>query len=270
LKQTPYTIAKTVEKAFGLLEALSEKQPLRPTELVHKLGMSRSSVHRLLATLERLGCVEKTIESQYRLGLKIFVLGNSDPFRKKLIEIAHPYMTWLAEISQENVNLALMYGRELLYIDKIESSHYLKLDQPIGKTDPVYCTALGKALLSGMTEQEFRAFCKSTELTRRTKRTITDPDALWTAINKVKRNGYAIDLEELNEGIHCIGAPIRDYNGKVIAAISISAPAVRLTKERIEELRAPLIETSKEISRKMGYVESVEKGIKRGRKEITK
>jgi IclR family KDG regulon transcriptional repressor len=270
LKQTPYTTAKTVEKAFGLLEALAEKQSSRPSELVHKLGMSRSNVHRLLATLERLGCVEKTLESQYRLGLKIFVLGNSDPLRKKLIEIAHPYMTRLAEISQENVNLALMYGGELLYIDKIESSHYLKLDQPIGKTDPVYCTALGKCLLSGMTEAEFRAFCKSMKLTRRTKKTITDPDALWMAIKRVKKNGFAIDLEELNEGIRCLGAPIRDFTGKVIAAISISAPAVRLARERIEGLKVPLIETSREISRKMGYVGSDEKGSKRGRKEITK
>jgi DNA-binding IclR family transcriptional regulator len=148
-----------------------------------------------------------------------------------------------------------MYEQKVLYIEKIESPHYLKLDQPIGRTDPLHCTALGKALLSGLTDQEIEAFLRSTKLVPCTRKTITDPEVLDRVIRSVRREGYSVDLEELDEGIHCMGAPIRDVTKKVIAAISISAPAIRLTKQKIKKLEVPLIETSLEISKKMGYAE---------------
>jgi DNA-binding IclR family transcriptional regulator len=103
-----------------------------------------------------------------------------------------------------------------------------------------------------MTESEFTEFCQSTELKQYTKRTITNRDALWKVLVKTRKRGYATDLGELREGIHCIGSPIHDSANKVIAAISISAPAIRLTKERMKKLEAPLVEVAREISRKMG------------------
>jgi len=262
VEQSSYSAAKTVEKAFRLLEILSETQPARPSELVQQLGLTRSNVHRLLATLEHLGYVTKNSDTGYCLSLKMFILGNRDPWKSKLSEIAHPYMMRLAEISQENVNLALRYGQELLYIHKIESTHYLRLDQPVGRTDPFYCTALGKSLLSGLTEEEFQSYCKSVKFIPHTRRTITVPRLLWEAIQKVRKDGYALDLEELREGIHCIGAPIHDYSNRVVAAISISAPAMRLTRARIKNLRSPLIEISKGISRQIGYKDEGEKKTK--------
>jgi len=146
-----------------------------------------------------------------------------------------------------------MFGQKVLYIDKIESPHYLKLDQPIGRTDPLHCTALGKVLLSGLSDQELKTYLKSTKLIPYTKKTITDPRVLEKVIQTVRREGYSTDLEELSEGIHCIGAPIRDLTGKVIAAISISAPSIRLTRQKIKELKEPLLEASLGISKRLGY-----------------
>jgi DNA-binding IclR family transcriptional regulator len=255
MKQGFYSFARTVQKAFRLLEILGEKQPVRASEIVKQLALSRSTGYRLLSTLQEMGYVEKDIDLKYNLSFKILILGNTVLRRNQLSDVARPYMVRLAEICKENVNLGVMYEQKVLYIEKIESPHYLKLDQPIGRTDPLHCTALGKALLSGLTDQEIEAFLRSTKLVPCTRKTITDPEVLDRVIRSVRREGYSVDLEELDEGIHCMGAPIRDVTKKVIAAISISAPAIRLTKQKIKKLEVPLIETSLEISKKMGYAE---------------
>jgi DNA-binding IclR family transcriptional regulator len=253
MKNKSYSTAKTVVKAFKILEILSEKQPLRASDLVRDLNLTRSNMHRLLSTMEDLGYIEKSDDSRFRLSFKIFMIGSTIPLKNNLIDIAHPYLIRLAEKSQENVNLAIMYEKKVLYIDKIESPHYLKLDQPIGKTDPLHCTALGKSLLSGFTDNELEVFLKSYFLVRFTKNTITNKEKLINVIQKVRKEGYATDLEELNEGIHCIGSPIYNYTNKVIGALSISGPKFRLTIEKMKELKVPLIETAKEISKKLGY-----------------
>jgi DNA-binding IclR family transcriptional regulator len=251
-----YSTAKTVQKAFNLLEFLGEKQPARPSELVQQLKLTRSNVHRLLSTLERIGYVEKSDDSRYRLSFKVFMLGSNIVKGNRLSNVAHPFMFRLAESTQENVNLAIMYEQKVLYIKKIESPHYLKLDQPIGKTDPLHCTALGKVLLSGLTDEELESFCRSSKLSSYTKNTITDPKTLIEVIQDVRKKGYAIDLQEVLEGVHCISAPVRDHTSKVIAAVSISSPAFRLTKEKLNKMKVPLIETCSEISKKMGYMPS--------------
>jgi DNA-binding IclR family transcriptional regulator len=245
--------SKTVKKAFQLLEILGKIQPARASELARQLKLTRSNAHRLLSTLYEMGYIEKTEDSRFHLSFKLFILGNTIPRKNQLSEVARPYMTHLAELSQENINLAILYEKKALYIDKVESSHYLKLDQPTGRTDPLHCTALGKILLSGMSESEFGVFLKSTPLVACTKNTITDPVRLEEVVQNVRRKGFAADAEEVSEGIHCMGAPIRNHENRVIAALSISGPSIRLTRRRMEELKGPLIETALAISRKMGY-----------------
>ena len=122
-----------------------------------------------------------------------------------------------------------------------------------------HCTALGKALLSGLSESELKAFLKSTPLVPYTRNTVTDPKKLADVIRKVRKRGYALDMEEVSEGIHCIGAPIRDYENRVIAAISISGPTIRLTRRKMQQLKGPLIDAASEISRKMGHEADREK-----------
>jgi DNA-binding IclR family transcriptional regulator len=254
MKHKSYSDAKTVQKAFKLLEFLGERQSAKPSDMVQQLKLTRSNVHRLLSTLEQLGYINKSDDFRYCLSFKVFILGTNIPKENQLSEISHPFMCQLAELTQENVNLAIMYEQEVLYIKKIKSPHYLKLDQPIGKTDPLHCTALGKVMLSGLTEEELEGFYGSAELPSYTKNTITDHKELIRAIQDVRERGFAIDLQEVMEGVHCISAPVRDHINKIVAAISVSAPAFRLPEEKIDEIRVPLIETCAEISRKMGYM----------------
>lgn len=252
MKQNSYPSLKTVIKVFRLLEVLGEDQSAKPSDLAERLKMPRSNIYRLLETLRGLGYVDRTSDSKYSLSFKVFMLGSTVIDLKQLPPIARPYMARLAELAQENINLATMYEKRVLYIDKIESRHYLKLDQPIGKTDPLHCTALGKVLLSGFNEIELEVFLRTTNLSPFTKNTITNPDVLIGVIRNVRNQGFAYDLEELSEGINCIAASIRNHTNKIIAAVSISGPTVRLKKQKIEDLRVPLIKTVADISKQLG------------------
>ncbi len=251
MKQS-YSPVKTIYKAFRLLEILGERESMSASEFARELKLTRSNVYRFLASLQQLGYLEKTHDSRYRASFKIFRLANTVLRRSNLSDIPHPYMIQLAAISQENVNLGIISDVKVLYLDKIESPHYLKLDQPIGGTDPLHCTALGKALLSGLTDHELNDFLKSSKLIPYTRKTIIDPKVLTSVVREVRRQGFATDLEELSDGVHCIAAPIRDRTNKVIAAMSISGPAGRLTRRKMAALKTPLIEASIEISKKMG------------------
>jgi DNA-binding IclR family transcriptional regulator len=247
-----YPPVKTIYKTFSLLEALAEIQPASVSELRQKLDLTRSNLHRFLATLVELQYVEKTHDSRYRLTFKLFEVGSTVLRGRNLKEFAYPEMVHLAEISQENVNLAVLVHHRVLYVDKIESPHSLKLDKAIGETDPIYCTALGKALLSGLNEAELDVLLKSIELAPFTKRTIVDPEVLVTVVQGIKKSGYSTDFEESAEGIHCVGAPIYGDTNRVVAAISISGPSVRMTKARIRQLVPELVRASKQISRRLG------------------
>lgn len=236
------------------MEVLSQKEPMKPSELAKQLNLTRSNIYRLLITLEEMGYVERTAGAAYSLTMKMFVVGSAALDMKEVSEVARPYIAHLAEISQEVVHLGIMYEDKVLYIEQVKSKNYLTLDYHIGQTDQLYCNALGKVLLAGLNGVELEAWVRSTNLVRYTENTITDPDVLLGVIQNVKKQGYAIDNEERYAGIKCVGTPIRDYTNKIVAAISISGPAVRLTNEKIEELKPSLIEVTEEISKKMGMV----------------
>ncbi len=253
MQKKSYSEAKTVQKALKILESLGERQPLRPSDIAQELGLSRSNIHRLLFTLEEMGYVERSPDSAYYLGFKVFMLGSSFSTPNDISEIAYPHMKRLADISQENVNLGIMYENRVLYINKIKSSHNLKLDTPIGKMDPLHCTGLGKALLSGFTEEELKAYIASNALKKYTPKTIVDPDRLFEHIREVKAKGVAFDFEELDKGVHCIAAPIYNHINETVAAISVSAPSVRLTHKIIRKLEPHLLQSCMAVSERLGY-----------------
>ena len=253
MQQKSYSAAKTVQKALRILESLGEQQPQRPSEIARQLGLSRSNIHRLLSTLEEMGYVERRPDATYCLGFKVFMLGSNFTAPNDISDIAYPIMKRLANISQENVNLGVLYEKKVLYLNKIKSPHNLKLDTPIGKMDPLHCTGLGKILLSGFSEEELKAYLATTRLVQYTAKTITEPDRLLKHISKVRKQGFSLDFEELEEGVNCIAAPIYDHKHQILAAISVSAPSVRLTNQAIKQLKAHLIENCTAVSKKLGY-----------------
>jgi IclR family transcriptional regulator, KDG regulon repressor len=247
-----YTPVRTIEKCFSLLEHIAGRQPVRIPDIVQSLGLNRGNVHRLLATLERLGYVERLEDGKVRLSYKIFKMGSTVPHTRKLDEVTKPFMHRLSEMSDETVNLGVLCADSVIYLDKVEAKQYLRLDHQIGEIDPLYCTALGKVLLSGFSEEDLEVFFASAELRPHTKNTIVNREQLEREIREVRRRGYALDLKELDLNLHCIAAPICDYRSRIIAALSISGPSIRFTRAKINQLAEPMLKITSAISREMG------------------
>ncbi len=243
----------SVERALSILEALGQKtQGYGCTELGQLLGLHKSTVHRLISTLQAYGFAEKDpVTDRYRLGNRIIYLGmealNSLDFRK----VALPYMVELVEISRETVQLAILDNGEVLFVERDHSPEAITVN--LGLRGPVHCTAEGKALLAHLPVENAISILKNVDMRQFTINTITDPNHMIHHLEKVRSQGFAINAEELVEGVRAMAAPVYNHTGKVIAALSITGPSTRLSLERIYRLVTVLKETCTSISNQMGY-----------------
>jgi DNA-binding IclR family transcriptional regulator len=224
------------------------------TELSKKLGFYPSTIHRILDTLKYWGYVEQDPHTQkYQLGLKALELGMAKLQQMDLVKEVAPYLKELTKQCNETVHLGVLEGGEVLYLAKEESSQTIRMISYVGKRAPLHCTSLGKVLLAYLSAEERKKILGEKVLPRLTENTITDKRELEKELDKVKEQGFALDREENEKDVRCVAAPIRNYQGEVIAALSISSPIFRLDKNRQNDLKKALIETSKNISKRLGY-----------------
>lgn len=242
--------AQTVLRALALLEAVAEG--VHDLEgLSARVGLSRSTAHRLLSTLVRAGYLRHSSREGYHLGPKLIELGFRAHAGLHLPSLARPYLEELSGATRETVHLGVLDGTQVVYIDKVPGKRELQMASYIGARVPAQSTALGKALVSTLPREEWlRAFVPGL---RRTERTITEADRFLEEIAQVARQGYALDLEENEPGIRCVAAPVRDGAGRGVAAVSISSAVIYLTDERIRELIPLVQETARRISRELGW-----------------
>jgi len=246
-----YVLATTVMKAFHMLEYIGNNQPVYPADIVKDLGFSRANVHRLLATFMEIGYVEKK-ESGYGLTLKLFKLGSSVPLSRDLREVAKPVMIELMKTAEENIYLNVLVENMVIAIDEVKSSHHLVLNPDITYSYPVHSCASGKVLLSGMNPEQRNDFIGTLPMNMRTPSTITDRGRLMETVEEAGRKGYALEIREWSDDLNAMAAGIYDYRQQIVATISISGPAIRLTDERLSSLQTPLIEAAARISDRLG------------------
>jgi len=246
---------QSIDRAFDILEVLAvEKNGLGVTEIGNRVGLHKSTVHRLLTAMAEKGYIEKNEDTgMYRLGLKFVELCSLYLNSVELKTEAQPYLRQLAALTTQPVHLATLVDGEAVYIDKVESYNSIRMYSAIGRRVPVHCSAVGKALLSGKDENEIRQILESRELKAFTPNTITDVEKILREVHEVKLRGWAEDDEEHEEGIRCIAAPIYDYRRQVIAAISTSGNKSIISKEKTEEFVQYVIKAACDISRRMGY-----------------
>ncbi|MCL4426285.1 MAG: IclR family transcriptional regulator [Firmicutes bacterium] len=252
---------QSIDRALDILEVLArEGQPMRLTDLSLRLGQHKSTVHRLLATLERRQYVEQQRDTgRYALGLRVFELG-ARVFNKMELRLeVNPFLKELVERTSEAAHLVIRDAWEAVYIDKIESPHSIRMFSEIGKRTPLYCTSMGKVLLAGLSDDELERYLFGVKLVRYTPNTITDTAELRRHLHQVRLNGYAIDDAEHEENVRCLGAPIRNYMGRVVGAISLAGPNMRITRERTAELAKILKEVTARISARLGFEEEEER-----------
>ena len=246
-------VLSSVSKALTLLDAFTAEQPeLTLSELARRAGAHKSSAFRLLATLEAHGFVEKSPAGHgYRLGWKPLELAGRLLARYELRELAALFMEELAEKSGEIVHLSILDGAQIVYLDKRGRSQPLTVSTTIGGRSPAHASAMGKVLLAGLLAEEAQQVLGSRRLLRFTPTTITDRRRLARELEAIRRQGYALDNEETFPGIRCAAAPLLDGAGKVLAAISVTAPTQRMGARRQAEISKWVTDTAARISERI-------------------
>lgn len=250
---------RSVDNALRLLESFTPDAPeLSAAELSKKLGLSKTTVHRLLSTLRSRGFVERhELTKKYRIGLKVFEIGSLVLRVTGFGILVQPEMVELANLCNETVNIGVLSGGKVMYLNKIESrGEIIGLDLEVGRRVPAHCTALGKVLLAYLSPKEVDYVIAKEGLSRFTPKTITDPEKLKEHLEQVRLEGFAIDDEEFRLGIRCIAAPIRNGSGDVVAAISIAGPSDRFTLEKAYEYKDAVISTAQKISNRLSIIRS--------------
>lgn len=249
-----YRIA-AVNRALDILELLGrQRTEFGLPELSKAVGLPKATVFRYLSTLEERGYVRKSPDNEkYTLGLNILQLSNDMLGSMSLHEVALPHMRKLVTQFQETVNLALLDQCEVVYVEILESPKAFKMSSRVGGRELPHATALGKALLAFLPEEEVNEIIQTTGLPRRTPRTICTPSRFKEELEAIRQRGYAVDHEENEEGALCVGVPIFDHLHRPIAAISISGPAIRILTDQIEHIGSALVEVSSQISNRLGY-----------------
>jgi len=255
LKSTPNYPIKVLTKTFAVLEILLEhRSPMSMSEISEKLGFYPSTVHRILDTLKYGGYVEQNSTTQkYQLGLKLLELGMGKLHQIDLVKEAKPFLRDLAKKCNETVHLGIFEDTNVLYLAKEESSQTIRMISYVGRRAPLHCTALGKVLLAFLPSTERNDILARIELSKLTDKTIIDKKQLEIELNKIEQKGMGWDREENEKDVRCIAAPIRDYQGRVIAAVSVSSPAYRVNKENQDHLQEELITTCQKISSRLGF-----------------
>jgi DNA-binding IclR family transcriptional regulator len=244
-------IVLPVYKALQVLMMLSERGKLSLKEVYLELAMSKAQAFRYLQTLCASGFAEHDEDTGlYHLGLRSWELGQSSTRYAKLLELALPYMEDLRDRFNETVNLGTVSGSKVIYLGMVESSHSLRMHATIGSFDPVYTTSLGKAILSFYPEDTWTAHVPE-KLVPITHRSITTREALWKELHATKERGYSLDEGENEIGACCVGAPLFDRQGRVVAAVSLSAPSSRLQGNFIHDAAKAVMTTAEAISQRL-------------------
>lgn len=257
----PTNLVQAIERASLILDVLGQSsQGISVGELSAEVGLPKGTTHRLLSSLAYFGYVQQDSKTRhYSLGFKLVELGNCLLNQLDLRTEAKPFLADLAKRVQETVHLVILDQNEVLYIDKVESIDNpsgLRMASRVGSRTPAHSCAVGKILLAHFSEEELDEFIKSTGLPKMTENTISDSIRLKEHLKLVQTQGYAVDDEENERGIRCVAAPIQNEINMVVAAISISGPAIRITRKRIQEtLKNEVMESALKISRKLGFRE---------------
>ena len=222
-------------------------------EASRNLGYSPGTVQKLINALNAQGyVVQDKLTERYHLGSGAVQLGLTALSRLEIRRIAHPHLEALSRKSGETVFLGIARGNHAIYIDKVVSTHPVRMDAPLGVNRPYNCTAVGKVLLAGMPDEEFERLAAKGVFEQRTERSISKTDALRAEIAQVRVQGWARDDEEYISGAGCVAAPVHDHEGQVIAALTVSGPAERI-REKFDHLVAEVKARAVAISEEMGY-----------------
>jgi len=251
-------LKNSVHKTFAVLEYFTVQKPeWGVTELAKEIGTNKSTVFRFLAQMQAIGILDKDNQTErYRLGLKLFELGNRVQLRTAFVEKTHPQLVSVAKSITETVHIAVLKNHQVFYIDKVESPQGLKISSHIGSYLPAYGIALGKVLLAFLPEEEQNKsldyIFNKNKTTAFTKNTINNKKQMQAELLKIRKRQYAIDREEYEIGLICVAIPIFNQKQQVVASLSASGPANRFKEAEVKNYVATLKKGALAIQEKIG------------------
>jgi IclR family acetate operon transcriptional repressor len=223
-------------------------------QLADATSSNRVSVHRILGSFMRHGLVrQEHAGAPYRLGFGLLAMAQKVIHERELVPLAYPLLEELAARSGETCHLAVLDGGEAVYVAKIESHQSVRLVSRIGARVPLYCTALGKAMMAWADEELLKRLLAVQTFEKKTPRTTTSAEALVAELETIRARGFAIDDIENEDGVRCVGATVLDHTGAPIAAISVSGPAVRVTEKTVHDVGALAARAASSLSAALGY-----------------
>lgn len=252
--KSPYRV-QVLDRALAALEVLAARSSeCSLAEICAVLKLHKSTVHRLMMVLEQHRLVDKNPDTgRYRLGLKLFEFGSKALGAIDLRRHAKPYLDRLQRELGETVFFCMLDDGQAFYLEKIESQQSVRTACTVGSRAPAYCTAVGKAMLAELPDAEVSEIVRRWGLKPITPNTITSASALRAELRAIRSRGYAVDNEEKELGLRCVSAAVRGESGKLLAALSVSGPAFRVTKERVPEIGKAVMQAAGELSYEFGY-----------------
>jgi IclR family acetate operon transcriptional repressor len=244
---------QSVGRAISILNAFSiTEAQLGVTELSHRLGLHKSTVHRLLASLEKGGLVERDPRNRkYSLGIRLIELAGTMLNSRNVPQVVRPYLHYVADAVEELTYLAYLVRGEVLNVEQVPGPHLVQSVGWQGRRTPLHCTSAGKIFMAHMPEKELESVLQA-GLARLTPKTITDPADLRYELERVREQGYATSFEELEEGTNALAVPISSPNDEVIAAIGVVGPSYRFTPERALSHLDVIRSVAREVSHRLG------------------
>ncbi|WP_130833831.1 IclR family transcriptional regulator [[Erwinia] mediterraneensis] len=248
-------LIQSVERALQILDLFNDQaKELKITDISKQMGLSKSTLHSLLKTLQLHGYIDQNPENgKYRLGLKLVERGH---FVVGSIDIRQTAKGWLTELSQrtgQTTHLGILDGREGVYIEKIEGKLAAIAYSRIGRRLPVHATAIGKVLIAWLSASELDALLEGYHYTAFTAATLTSRPALQAALTQTRAQGYALDSEENEQGVRCVAVPVWNHESRVVAALSLSTLTSRVDDDALTQYRLQLQEAGLQLSRALGY-----------------
>jgi DNA-binding IclR family transcriptional regulator len=246
---------KSLHKVLDIIEAIAESGSMGIRELSSRVGFPPPTIHRITSTLiERNYLKQDPVTKKLSLSIQFLELGTRVQQRFNLTAIARPHLQKLMAEVRESVNLAVPDGDHVAYLDHVRSDHsMLQLFTKPGARVPLYCTGVGKMLMSLWTPQEVDAYLRRTQLFPHTLHTIMDRNKLVIELEKIRTLNYAVDNEEMEQGVRCVAALVKDHHGMPVAAVSISGAAMRIGPGKIKAFVKPLKACARAISKELGF-----------------
>jgi IclR family transcriptional regulator, acetate operon repressor len=225
----------TLGKAMSVLDVVAKSErPLRFTDLLELIDQPRGTLHRQISNLIAEGLLTQRGDFCYELGPRLLKLASRAWSGNQFRHIAEPHLAALHEATGETVHLGVLADAEIIYLDKVESRSAVRMHSQVGKASPVYCTGVGKAALSRLSDERLAQIARSINFHRFTPSTLADANALIAEVADIRRDGLAFDREEHEPGISCVAAPISSHDGSLVAGISVTAPSYRVDMKQLE------------------------------------